>query len=48
MRSSLQQEFYKFIHRRGYWGGIVALWLLMAVSVWLEGTTFDSVAQSYD
>ncbi|WP_420222802.1 ABC transporter permease [Pediococcus acidilactici] len=48
MRSSLQQEFYKFIHRRGCWGGIVALWLLMAVSVWLEGTTFDSVAQSYD
>ena len=48
MRSSLQQEFYKFIHRRGYWGGIVALWLLMAVSAWLEGATFDSVAQSYD
>ncbi|MEE6710908.1 hypothetical protein PS410_01720 [Pediococcus acidilactici] len=48
MKNSLQQEVYKFIHRQGYWIGILALWLLMALSAWLEGTTASSVAQSYD
>lgn len=48
MKNSLQQEVYKFIHRQGYWIGILTLWLLMALSAWLEGTTASSVAQSYD